>query len=63
MAEKLDHMKGKVKEKAGWVTDDRGLERQGKLDQVVSDARTTVDDAEDAAKLDTHKASDSTGQR
>jgi uncharacterized protein YjbJ (UPF0337 family) len=36
MNEKLNHLRGTVKEKAGWVTDDRGLEREGKRDQAKS---------------------------
>jgi uncharacterized protein YjbJ (UPF0337 family) len=50
MPEKLDHLKGKVKEKAGLLTDDRDLEREGKRDQVKSDAKKIADDAGDAVK-------------
>lgn len=50
MPEKLDHLKGKVKEKAGSLTDDRDLEREGKRDQVKSDAKKIADDAGDAVK-------------
>ena len=63
MAEKLDHLKGKAKEKAGQVTDDRGLERQGKLDQIASNAKTTVDHAADAVKHGADKVSDSAAGR
>lgn len=50
MPEKLDHLKGKAKEKIGWVTDDRNLEHEGKRDQVKSDAKKKVDDAGGAVK-------------
>jgi uncharacterized protein YjbJ (UPF0337 family) len=55
MAEKLDHLKGKVKEKAGWLADDRDLEHEGKRDQVESDAKETVDNAGDAVKRGVNK--------
>lgn len=55
MAEKLDHLKGRVEEKAGWLTDDRDLERKGKRDQVESDAEKTVDNAGDAVKRGVNK--------
>ena len=58
MDEKLDHLKGRIKEKAGWVTDDRGLERAGKRDQLPSDAENTVDDARGAAKREVDHVSD-----
>jgi uncharacterized protein YjbJ (UPF0337 family) len=61
--EKLDHMKGKVKvkvkEKAGWLADDRELEREGKRDQVKSDVKKTIDDAGDAVKRGVDQVSDS----
>ena len=58
MDEKLDHLKGRMKEKAGWLTDDRGLERAGKRDQVTSDAEKTVDDASDVVKRGVDHVSD-----
>jgi uncharacterized protein YjbJ (UPF0337 family) len=50
MPEKIEHLKGKVKEKAGWLTDDREMERDGKSDQVKSDVKENVDKAGDAVK-------------
>jgi uncharacterized protein YjbJ (UPF0337 family) len=50
MAEKIEHLKGKIKEKAGWLTDDHELERDGKSDQVKSDVKENVDKAGDAVK-------------
>ena len=37
-------MKGTIKEKIGWVTDDRGVEREGKREQVKSGADAGVED-------------------
>jgi uncharacterized protein YjbJ (UPF0337 family) len=44
MGTRLDHMKGTIKEKIGWVTDDHGVEREGKREQVKSDIHAEVDD-------------------
>lgn len=63
MDEKLNHMKGKVKEKAGWVADDRELEREGKRDQVTSDVKKTIDDAGEAVKRGLDQMSDSARTR
>ena len=43
MGTRLDHMRGTIKEKIGWVTDDHGVEREGKRAQAISDAK--VDNA------------------
>ena len=48
MGTRLEHMKGTLKEKIGWVTDDHGVEREGKREQLNSDADAKVDDATDA---------------
>jgi uncharacterized protein YjbJ (UPF0337 family) len=61
--EKLDHMKGKVKEKAGWVADDRELEREGRRDQAKSDAKRKIDDVSDAVKRGVDPVSDSARTR
>jgi uncharacterized protein YjbJ (UPF0337 family) len=45
MGTRLDHMKGTIKEKVGWVTDDHGVEREGNREQVKSDSDAKVDDA------------------
>jgi uncharacterized protein YjbJ (UPF0337 family) len=47
MGEKTDDLKGRVKEAAGNLTDDRDLEREGKADQAgaaVKDKVTKVTD-------------------
>jgi uncharacterized protein YjbJ (UPF0337 family) len=41
--------KGKVKETAGHVADDEDLEREGRRDQMASDAKRAVSHAKDAA--------------
>lgn len=48
MGTRLDHMRGTIKEKIGWVTDDHGVEREGKRAQAISDADAKVDDASDS---------------
>jgi len=45
MGEFTDKAKGKAKEVAGVVTNDRGLEVEGKLDQVKGDIKGKMDDA------------------
>jgi uncharacterized protein YjbJ (UPF0337 family) len=46
----LDDAKGKVKETAGRVTDDEDLEREGRRDQVKSDAKRAASHVKDAAE-------------
>ena len=43
-------MKGKAKEAVGKATDDDGLERQGKTDQVKSDLKNAGEKVKDAFK-------------
>jgi uncharacterized protein YjbJ (UPF0337 family) len=45
----LDHLIGTIKRKAGWLTNDDGVERKGKREQVVADVEAIVEDAGDAA--------------
>jgi uncharacterized protein YjbJ (UPF0337 family) len=49
MGSGLDHLIGTIKRKAGWLTNDDGVEREGKREQVVADVEATVEDAGDAA--------------
>lgn len=46
----FDDMKGRAKEAAGDLTDDRDLKREGKVDQASGWAKDKVGDAADAAK-------------
>lgn len=46
----MDDMKGRVKEAAGDLTDDRHLEREGKTDQAAGKIKDKVGDVVDAVK-------------
>jgi uncharacterized protein YjbJ (UPF0337 family) len=50
MGENLDEAKGRVKEAAGDLTDDKDLKREGKIDQATSDVKDKIGDAADKAK-------------
>ncbi|HKG36174.1 MAG TPA: CsbD family protein [Solirubrobacterales bacterium] len=45
-----DDAKGKVKEAAGDLTGDKGLEREGKVDKATGSVKDKVGDAADKAK-------------
>lgn len=46
---KAEEMKGRAKEAAGDLTGDKGLKREGKVDQGSAAVKTKIDDA--ASKL------------
>jgi uncharacterized protein YjbJ (UPF0337 family) len=50
MGENVDEAKGRVKEVAGDLTDDKDLKREGKIDQATSDVKEKVGDAADKVK-------------
>jgi uncharacterized protein YjbJ (UPF0337 family) len=50
MGETLKHQQGKMKEKAGEVTGDRDLEREGKVEQAGESVKERVDDVTEKAK-------------
>jgi uncharacterized protein YjbJ (UPF0337 family) len=50
MTENADKAKGTIKEKVGQVTDDKDLEREGKLDKAGADVKEKVGDAVDTVK-------------
>lgn len=50
MAEKMDDLKGRVKEAAGDLTDDDELKREGKVDQATSKVKEAVGDVADKVK-------------
>jgi len=50
MAEKMDDLKGRVKEAAGDLTNDDDLKREGKVDQATSKVKEKVGDVADAVK-------------
>jgi uncharacterized protein YjbJ (UPF0337 family) len=56
-----EELKGKIKERAGWVTDDRELEREGKREQDEGEAKEKVEDAGDAVERGVDQVSDSEG--
>jgi len=45
-----DDAKGRIKEAAGDLTDDKDLKREGKVDQASGKAKDKIDDAGDKAK-------------
>jgi uncharacterized protein YjbJ (UPF0337 family) len=47
---KAEEMKGRVKEAAGDLTDDKGLQREGKVDQGSAKAKSGVDQVADTVK-------------
>ena len=50
MGDRMDDLKGKAKEKAGQVTDNRDLEREGQADQAKAGIKRGVDNASDKVK-------------
>jgi uncharacterized protein YjbJ (UPF0337 family) len=46
----LDNAKGNVKEAAGDLTGDKGLKREGKVDEAAGKVKDKVGDASDKAK-------------
>ena len=50
MPQNLDDAKGRVKEAAGDLTDDKDLQREGKVDQAAGKAKDAVGDAADKVK-------------
>lgn len=46
----IDDMKGRVKEAAGDLTNDKDLEREGKVDQFTDTVKDKVNDASDKVK-------------
>jgi uncharacterized protein YjbJ (UPF0337 family) len=47
---KGEDTKGRLKEAAGDVTGDKGLQREGKIDQASAATKKTIDKAADAVK-------------
>jgi uncharacterized protein YjbJ (UPF0337 family) len=45
-----DEVKGRMKESAGDLTDNKDLKREGKIDQATGQAKDAVDDAGDKVK-------------
>lgn len=53
MGDKTDQLTGKVKEKAGDVTGDRGLKQKGRDEQAKGDIKKSAKKAKDAIKKQT----------
>jgi uncharacterized protein YjbJ (UPF0337 family) len=47
LGNKFDDVKGRAKEAAGDLTDDEGLQREGKVDQAGAKIKDKVDDVKD----------------
>ena len=50
MGNNMDDLKGRAKEAAGDLTNDRDLKNEGKLDQLKSSVKDKADDAIDKVK-------------
>lgn len=50
-----EHLKGRMKEAVGDLTEDKGLQREGKVDQTSANIKDKVDDASDRMKEPVHK--------
>lgn len=50
MSGNMDDLKGRAKEAAGDLTDDKDLEREGKVDRASGAMKDKIDDVKDAAK-------------
>ena len=50
MAGKTDKAKGRIKEAAGALTNDKSLKREGKIDQIVGGVKDTVESVVDTVK-------------
>jgi uncharacterized protein YjbJ (UPF0337 family) len=47
---RTDEAKGRIKEAAGDLTDDKDMKREGQTDQVIGNIKKRVDDAGDKVK-------------
>jgi len=50
MAGETDKIKGRVKEAAGALTNDKALKREGKIDQIAGDVKEAAEKAVDRVK-------------
>ena len=50
MGDNVDEAKGRIKEAAGDLTDDKDLKREGKIDQAKSKVKDAADSVMDKAK-------------
>ncbi len=52
MSGETDEAKGRVKQAAGDLTDDKDLKREGKGDEIAGKAKDAIDDVRDKFKKD-----------
>ncbi len=50
MSANKDELKGRAKEAVGDLTDDKDLQREGKVDKAVGTVKDKIDDAADKVK-------------
>ena len=50
MGENIDEVKGRTKEAAGDLADDKSLKNEGRVDRAVSDVKDKIDDVADKVK-------------
>jgi uncharacterized protein YjbJ (UPF0337 family) len=50
MGDKADEMKGRLKEAAGDLTDDKDLEREGKVDRATSSVKEKAEEVADKVR-------------
>jgi uncharacterized protein YjbJ (UPF0337 family) len=50
MSNNVDEAKGRIKEAAGDLTQDKDLKREGKIDRATGDVKEKVSDASDKVK-------------
>ena len=50
MSERPQELKGRAKQAAGDLTDDKELKREGQVDEAGAKAKDKIDDASDKAK-------------
>jgi uncharacterized protein YjbJ (UPF0337 family) len=63
MGEKTDQAKGRIKQAAGDLTDDEGLKREGKADELGGKVKGFVDDLKDKAEDAVDKIKDRVDRR
>lgn len=58
MGSGFDEAKGRAKEAAGDLTDDKDLQREGKMDQAGAKVKDVIEDVKDAAERVVDKVKD-----
>jgi uncharacterized protein YjbJ (UPF0337 family) len=58
MSDKTDQIKGRAKEAAGKLTDDKDLQHEGKVDRVAGETKEKLGDAKDKVEGAVDKVKD-----